>query len=47
MWAAYLAGVAIGFDRGPLRLFQVVATRQAADGTSPLPPTRADLYVDP
>lgn len=46
MWAAYLAGVAIGFDRGPLRLFQVVATRQAADGTSPLPPTRADLYTE-
>lgn len=44
MWAAYLAGVAIGFDRGPLRLFQVVATHQSRDGTSPLPPTRADLY---
>lgn len=45
MWAAYLAGVAIGFDRGPLRLFQVVATHQTTDGTSPLPPTRADLYA--
>ncbi|HEX6011564.1 MAG TPA: cyclopropane-fatty-acyl-phospholipid synthase family protein [Geminicoccaceae bacterium] len=42
MWAAYLAGVAIGFERGPLRLFQTVATKQGdAEG---LPPTRADLY---
>ncbi|MEZ5862904.1 MAG: hypothetical protein R3D25_02030 [Geminicoccaceae bacterium] len=42
----HLAGVAIGFDRGPLRLFQVnVATRQSTDGTALLPPTRADLYT--
>lgn len=45
MWAAYLAGVALGFDQGPLRLFQTVATRLSADGTAPLPPTRADLYA--
>lgn len=45
MWLAYLAGVAIGFERGPLRLFQVVATRQRGDGTAPLPPTRADLFA--
>ena len=44
MWLAYLAGVSIGFERGPLRLFQVVATKQQADGSAPLPPTRADLY---
>ncbi|WP_366556115.1 cyclopropane-fatty-acyl-phospholipid synthase family protein [Aquibaculum sediminis] len=46
MWLAYLAGVALGFDQGPLRLFQTVATRLAADGSAPLPPTRADLYEE-
>ena len=46
MWLAYLAGVTIGFERGPLRIFQVVATRQRPDGGAPLPPTREDLYAD-
>ncbi len=46
MWLAYLAGVTIGFERGPLRIFQVVATKQRPDGGAPLPPTRADLYVE-
>jgi len=46
MWLAYLAGVSIGFERGPLRIFQVVATKQRPDGKAPLPPTRADLYPD-
>lgn len=45
MWLAYLAGVTIGFERGPLRLFQVVATKQRAHGRVPLPPTRGDLYA--
>lgn len=44
MWAAYLAGVAVAFDQGPLRIYQTVATKQTTDGTSPLPPTREDLY---
>jgi len=47
MWIAYLAGVAGGFERGPLHLFQTVATRRNDDGSSPLPPTRADLYAAP
>ena len=47
MWLAYLAGVTIGFERGPLRIFQVVATKQRPDGKAPLPPTRADLYGEP
>lgn len=42
MWLAYLAGVAVGFADGPLRLFQVVATRR---GASVLPWTREDLYT--
>lgn len=46
MWQAYLAGVTIGFETGPLRLFQVVATKSGQASASPLPPTRADLYGD-
>jgi cyclopropane-fatty-acyl-phospholipid synthase len=43
MWVAYLAGVTMGFEYGPLQVFQTVATKQ--DGViSSLPPTRADLY---
>ncbi len=43
MWVAYLAGVTVGFEYGPLHVFQTVATRQG-DALSPLPPTREDLY---
>ena len=42
MWRAYLAGVSVGFAQGPLRLFQVVATRR---GAAVLPWTRDDLYT--
>ena len=44
MWIAYLAGVAGGFERGPLHLFQTVASKRNDAGTSPLPQTRADLF---
>ena len=44
MWAAYLAGVSGAFERGPLRVYQTVASKLVSAGTSPLPPTRADLY---
>jgi cyclopropane-fatty-acyl-phospholipid synthase len=43
MWLAYLAGVTVGFEDGPMRIYQTVATRQA--GAASLPPTRADLYA--
>jgi cyclopropane-fatty-acyl-phospholipid synthase len=43
LWLAYLAGVSLGFARGPLRIYQTLASAQAR-GPSPLPPTRADLY---
>ena len=43
MWVAYLAGVTVGFEYGPLHVFQTVATKQG-DALSPLPPTREDLY---
>jgi cyclopropane-fatty-acyl-phospholipid synthase len=45
MWQAYLAGVTIGFESGPLRLFQVVATKRGAASRAPLPLTRDDLYT--
>lgn len=44
MWTAYLAGVTGGFERGPLHIFQTVASKRSRQGTSPLPPTRDDLY---
>jgi cyclopropane-fatty-acyl-phospholipid synthase len=40
---AYLAGVTVGFEHGPMRIYQTVATKQAAAAS--LPPTRADLYA--
>ena len=43
MWVAYLAGVTIGFEYGPLHVFQTVATKQG-EAISLLPPTREDLY---
>lgn len=45
MWVAYLAGVTIGFEHGPLHVFQTVATKQG-NAISALPPTRADLYQE-
>jgi cyclopropane-fatty-acyl-phospholipid synthase len=43
MWLAYLAGVTVGFEHGPLHVFQTVATKQGAAAAA-LPPTREDLY---
>lgn len=45
MWVAYLAAVSFNFDDGPLRLYQVVATKQDKKGPSGLPPTRRDWYA--
>ncbi len=44
IWAAYLAGVAVGFEHGPLRIYQAVATKQTVQAAAALPPTRDDLY---
>jgi cyclopropane-fatty-acyl-phospholipid synthase len=48
MWVAYLAGVTVGFEYGPLHVFQTVAIKQG-EALSPLPPTPEDLYrpLDP
>jgi cyclopropane-fatty-acyl-phospholipid synthase len=43
MWVAYLAGVTMGFEYGPLHVFQTVATKQG-EALPPLPPTREDVY---
>jgi cyclopropane-fatty-acyl-phospholipid synthase len=45
MWLAYLAGVTVGFEHGPMRVYQTVATKQLA--ASGLPATRDDLYRRP
>ena len=45
MWVAYLAGVTLGFEYGPLHVFQTVATKQG-EALCSLPPTREDLYRD-
>lgn len=46
LWSAYLAGCSFAFHDGPLRIFQVVASKLAAKGRTTLPGTRADLYRD-
>jgi len=49
MWLAYLAGVTVGFEHGPLRIFQTVATKQGPEAATALPPTRNDLshWIEP
>ena len=44
MWVAYLAAVSFNFADGPLRLYQILATKHDKKGPSGLPPTRKDLY---
>ncbi|HEV7345645.1 MAG TPA: cyclopropane-fatty-acyl-phospholipid synthase family protein [Devosia sp.] len=43
LWLLYLAGVALGFERGTIGIRQTVATNRIR-GASGLPPARADLY---
>jgi cyclopropane-fatty-acyl-phospholipid synthase len=43
LWLLYLAGVALGFQRGTIGIFQTVATKRARGGSG-LPGTRADIY---
>ncbi len=45
LWVAYLAAVSFNFEDGPLRLYQIVATKHGVKGQSEMPPTRRDLYV--
>jgi cyclopropane-fatty-acyl-phospholipid synthase len=43
-WRLYMAGSAHGFARSRLALYQVLLSKNLADGTAGLPPTRADWY---
>ncbi|HEX8234658.1 MAG TPA: cyclopropane-fatty-acyl-phospholipid synthase family protein [Abditibacteriaceae bacterium] len=47
LWVAYLAAVSFNFADGPLRLYQIVATKHGAKGPSGMLPTREDLYARP
>ncbi|MBV9865862.1 MAG: class I SAM-dependent methyltransferase [Abitibacteriaceae bacterium] len=47
LWVAYLAAVSFNFADGPLRLYQIVATKHKNKGPSGMPPTRRDLYEPP
>jgi cyclopropane-fatty-acyl-phospholipid synthase len=43
LWLAYLAGMAIAFERGTVSIYQTLASKRKR-GPSGLPLTRADLY---
>ncbi|MEM9139006.1 MAG: class I SAM-dependent methyltransferase, partial [Pseudomonadota bacterium] len=43
LWAAYLGGCSLAFQRGSARIYQVLAS-YSAKGLPPLPPSRMDLY---
>ncbi len=45
LWVAYLAAVSFNFEDGPLRLYQILATKHQSKGQSKMPPSRRDLYV--
>ena len=45
IWVAYLGGCSLAFSRGSARIYQTLAS-YSAKGPSPLPPTRADLYIE-
>ena len=45
LWVAYLAAVSFNFADGPLRLYQIVATKKLKKGSSGMPPTRRHLYA--
>ena len=44
IWRAYLAGSSLGFAQGWLNVYQVLASRQEAEGLTELPLTRAWMY---
>lgn len=44
IWRVYLAGTSLGFHQGWMNIYQVLASRQEADGTTELPLTRTWMY---
>ncbi|MBS0153091.1 MAG: class I SAM-dependent methyltransferase [Nitrospira sp.] len=45
IWRAYLAGVSLGFQQGWMNIYQVLASRQEADGPTEFPLTRRWMYT--
>lgn len=45
IWRAYLAGVSLGFRQGWMNIYQVLASRQEADGPTEFPLTRRWMYT--
>lgn len=46
IWRIYMAGCVQSFEQGGVTIYQVLASKQARPGLSPLPWTRAHLYGD-
>lgn len=46
IWRIYMAGYALAFQRGWVSVYQVLAGRQKADGSMPVPLTREHVYRD-
>jgi cyclopropane-fatty-acyl-phospholipid synthase len=46
LWLVYLAGCSLAFERNSIRVYQTLASKRHR-GASGLPPTRADLYLQP
>ncbi len=44
IWRAYLAGTSLGFHRGWMNIYQILASRQESDGPTELPLTRTWMY---
>ncbi|MFO0699912.1 MAG: cyclopropane-fatty-acyl-phospholipid synthase family protein [Nitrospira sp.] len=44
IWRVYLAGTSLGFHQGWMNIYQVLASRQEADGPTELPLTRKWMY---
>jgi len=44
IWRTYLAGTSLGFQRGWMNVYQVLASKQEADGPTEFPLTRAWMY---
>jgi len=45
IWRTYLAGVSLGFQQGWMNIYQVLASRQEADGPTEFPLTRRWMYT--
>ena len=46
IWRTYLAGTSLGFQKGWMNVYQVLASRQEAEGPTELPLTRSWMYQE-